>query len=64
MATTYEHSTVSSAPNASTKILVYWIVGIIATILIIAYVMGASGPINDPSLIIAPSPVRTFPVPQ
>lgn len=63
MATTYEHTT-QTAPNASTKILVYWIVGIIAALLVIAYMMKASGPINDPSLIIAPPPVRTFPVPQ
>lgn len=60
MATTYE----KSIPNASTQIIVYWVVGIIAAIFAIAFMLKASGPINDPSQIIAPPPVRSFPVPQ
>ena len=60
MATTVGQTT----PNASTKTMVYWIVGIIAVILVLAYTLRATGPITDPTVIIAPSPVKSFPVPQ
>ena len=59
MATTYEQSTA----NATTNTFVYWIVALVAAIFLVAYLMRA-GPISDPSVIIAPPPIQSFPVPQ
>lgn len=59
MATTMNRSTT----NAATNTFVYWIVALVAAIFLLAYLMRA-GPISDPSVIIAPPPIQSFPVPQ